>query len=95
MIQVYLSRRNLNTLLNKLNGVKEGRGSFCSLIKNDTIHPKYPASHSDIVVTAVEDEDYYMDRAPGEVRKEDDPKLTPEERRALILAIEACSSNED
>lgn len=73
MIQVFLSRRNLQTLLNKLDGVKQGRESVCSLLKNDTAHPVYPASHNDILVTAVENEDYYTDRAPGSVRKGDEP----------------------
>lgn len=36
MVRVYLSR----TLLRKLDGVKEGIDSACTIIKNDTAHPK-------------------------------------------------------
>jgi hypothetical protein len=73
MIRVYLSRRNLLTLLNKLDGVREGRPSECTLVKHDNKHPRFPSSHPAIFVTAVEDEDYYTDREPGFVREQDDP----------------------
>ena len=65
MIQVYLTRRNLMTLLNKLDHVGRGGESARTLIKNDTKHPKYPQSHPNIVITAVEDDDYYTEREPG------------------------------
>lgn len=68
-VQVYLSRRNLLTLLNKLDANKdEPNVSKCTLIKSDNLHPKYPQSHPMIAVTAVEDEDYYTDRRPGPTR---------------------------
>lgn len=70
MIQVYLSRRNLLALLAKLDCVKEGNPSFCTIIKKDIEHPKYPQSHPHIVVTALEDEDYYTDRNPGLMRED-------------------------
>jgi len=63
--QIYLSRRNLLTLLNKLDrNLKNPGESRCTLIKQDTEHPTHPSS---IVfrVTAIEDEDYYTDRPPG------------------------------
>lgn len=67
MVQLYLSRRNLLTLLAKLdrNRAGEGEHSKCTLLKNDTKHPCFPASHPAIFVTAVEDEEYYVDREPG------------------------------
>ncbi len=65
MEQIYLSRRNLLTLLNKLDRVKRGGKSFCTIIKNDTKHPKYPQSMPEISVTSLEDEEYYTDRQPG------------------------------
>ena len=67
---LYLSRRNLLTLLNKL----DRPDSEAGIIKCDTEHPKYPCS----VVTkvmAIEDEEYYQDRKPGEVHTLDDPDL--------------------
>lgn len=65
-VRVYLSRRNLETLINKLDANRKREGeSQCTLIKKDTEHPQYPQSHSHVFVTAVEDEEYYIDRAPG------------------------------
>lgn len=70
MKRVYLTRRNLLALLSKLDRVKAGEQSKCTLIKQDTVHPKYPCS--DIIsVTAVEDTDYYADRQPGELLSQD------------------------
>lgn len=72
---VYLTRRNLLTLLNKLDRNKrEGkRASNCTLIKHDTLHPEFPCSDK-ITVTAVEDEAYYTDRGPGRVHELDVPE---------------------
>jgi hypothetical protein len=74
MNQVYLSRRNLLTLLNKLDRVAVGGDSACTLIKRDNVHPKYPQTMSAISVTAVEDADYYTDRHAGAVNPLDLPK---------------------
>lgn len=67
-IHVYLSRRNLETLLGKLrvNLINPG-ASACTLVKNDTENTRYPQSHPEIWVTAVEDRDYYWERTPGNV----------------------------
>ena len=68
MQQLYLTRRNLQTLLNKLDRCKrDGKdASACTLVKTDMEHTKYPCTDV-IAVTAVEDEDYYTDRKPGRV----------------------------
>lgn len=73
MSQVFLSRRNLLTLLSKLDRVGQGDTSACTLIKSDNKHPKYPQTMSSILVTAVEDAEYYTNRYPGAVLPEDDP----------------------
>lgn len=65
MNQVYLSRRNLESLLRKLDRVRAGEESACTIVKNDTVHSKYPATVPMLYVTAVEDADYYTDRTPG------------------------------
>ncbi len=70
---VYLSRRNLLTLLSKLDRKAEGEDSACALRKQDTSNPKYPQSMPEIFVVAVEDDQYYNDRKPGEVYPLDDP----------------------
>lgn len=65
-VRVYLSRRNLETLLSKLDANKAVPGtSQVTLVKHDTHHPMYPQTHPVIVVTGVEDEAYYIDREPG------------------------------
>jgi hypothetical protein len=71
MSQIYLSRRNLLTLLSKLNRKAAGEDTACTLVKNDNAHPKYPQSMSSIRVTAVEDADYYTDRPAGTVHPSD------------------------
>lgn len=75
MQQLYLSRRNLLTLLSKLDRVAAGDFSACTLVKQDTVHPKYPSS--DVMkVTAVEDAEYYGtgQRDAGAVLPIDEPK---------------------
>lgn len=64
-VQVYLTRRNLETLLTKLDKVRAGEVSLCTIVKTDTAHSTHPQSHDHITVTAVENEDYYVDRPPG------------------------------
>ena len=59
MQHVYLSRRNLLTLLSKLDrNLELAESSKCTIIKQDTAHPIYPCTDV-IYVTAVEDEEYY------------------------------------
>lgn len=65
---VCLSRRNLETLLKKLDHVAAGGTSECAIIKNDDVHSKYPQTMPSILVRAIEDEEYYQDREPGPVR---------------------------
>lgn len=74
MNTVYLSRRNLLTLLKKLDGIEEGIPSSCTIIKCDTVNDKYLCS--DITsITAVEDKEYYGDRAPGGMRTREEDFL--------------------
>lgn len=73
--RVYLSRRNLLTLLSKLDRIKAGEESAASLTKYDKEHPVYPQTMDRIIITALEDEEYYTDRLPGHVNPKDDPSL--------------------
>lgn len=73
MQTLYLSRRNLLTLLSKLDRAAAGENTACTLVKQDTLHPHYPST--DIIqVTAVEDSEYYTDREPGVLFPADEPK---------------------
>ena len=76
MQTVYLSRRNLRTLLAKLDRNQRfiGETSACTIIKQDTVHPKYPCSDV-IEVVAVEDAEYYTERAPGRMHPAEEAKL--------------------
>lgn len=71
---VYLSRRNLLTLLSKLDRKKMGDETLCTIIKNDSKNERFPQSLDSIAINAVEDEDYYYDRSPGPVHSLDEPK---------------------
>lgn len=75
MEKIYLSRRNLLTLLSKLDRKKNGEFSFCTLIKTDTQNIKYPQTINEIVVTAVEDEDYYINRSAGIIHVDDQDNI--------------------
>ncbi|MBU5635117.1 hypothetical protein KOM00_00030 [Geomonas sp. Red69] len=71
--RVFLSRRNLLTLLSKLDRRIAGQQTACTIIKNDKTHPVYPQTMRSIEVVAVEDEDYYFERTPGPVHDSDTP----------------------
>jgi hypothetical protein len=74
MDQIYLSRRNLETLLNKLDRVKRGEPSACTIVKCDNVHPTMPQTMAECAVTAVEDADYYIDRTAGTMWPGDDQR---------------------
>ena len=66
-VQIYLTRRNLETLLAKLdkNIVHPGT-SAVTIVKHDTTHPTHPQTGADDVwVSGVENEEYYKHRLPG------------------------------
>ena len=67
VVHLYLSRKNLESLLAKL----DRPGSQCTIIKSDTKHVQYPLSGADqVYVTAIEDTEYYTDRQPGVMYEE-------------------------
>lgn len=72
--KIFLSRRNLMSLLSKLDRKARGEESACTLIKNDSSNARYKQTMKSIQVTAVEDAEYYYDRPPGEVHPSDEPK---------------------
>jgi hypothetical protein len=72
--KVYLSRRNLLTLLSKLDHKATGGETQCTIIKNDNGHPNFKQSMKSIQVIAVDDEEYYADHQPGPVIKFETPQ---------------------
>lgn len=75
MSKVFLSRRNLLTLLSKLDRKKVGETTACTLIKNRNDQDPFTQTMKSIEVTAVEDDEYYKNRLPGEVHPKDSPPL--------------------
>ncbi len=76
--KLYLTRRNLLSLLSKLDRKKAGEFTACSILKQDPEHPKYPQTMEACEVTAVEDQDYYDEGRPaGYVHPPDDPWTKP------------------
>ncbi len=76
--KVFLSRRNLLTLLSKLDRNKAEPGaSQYTLIKCDNQHKTHAQTMPEIVVTAVEDDIYYAEREGGMIHPEDDPRNVP------------------
>lgn len=71
---VYLSRRNLQTLISKLDRRLQGDDTQACLVKRDDKHPTYPQSHPVVVVQALEDAEYYTDRESGPVHPDNLPK---------------------
>lgn len=60
MDKLYLSKRNIATLLKKLDSVRDGEVSTCTIIKNDTAHPVYAQTVRRVGVMAVETQDAYV-----------------------------------
>lgn len=63
-MQIILSRRNLLTLLSKLDRKKAGEITACTIVKPNNI-----------VVIAAEDEEVYKDRAPGPIHPRDKERV--------------------
>lgn len=67
MHQLFLSERNLRTLLDKLERYKKGEPTFASIIKhgNNPDDVGEYTSTIDFLVTALPDHIYYAKREPG------------------------------
>lgn len=63
--KVFLSIRNVQTLLNKLDRNAAGDASACTIVKRDNVHPVYPQTMSACRVTASETVQLY-DRTTAE-----------------------------
>lgn len=75
---IYLSRRNLQALLSKLDRQARGEHTHCTIIKhrNEAV-VEYQQTMDDVMVVAVEDEAYYsaQDRAAGRMIEADEVLL--------------------
>lgn len=73
---IYLTERNLRTLLSKLERKKAGEQTACTIIKPASDNPKFKQETT--IVVAVLDEEFYgnegLDRPAGAVHPSDEPK---------------------
>jgi hypothetical protein len=65
MERLYLSKRNLLTLLSKLERLEEGQNTVCAIVKYANTTDPYCNTIDGIVVIAIPDELFYVNRAPG------------------------------
>jgi hypothetical protein len=68
---IYLSERNLRTLLSKLERYKNGEETECLIIKYRNINDPVFQSMDAVCVVAVLDKEYYTNRKPGKVSYKD------------------------
>ena len=73
--QIYLSRRNLLTLLSKLDRQAAGDATACGIIKSANPADPYCNTIDQVVVTAVADEEFYANRQPGVMHPLDEANL--------------------
>jgi len=73
MEHLFLTRRNLEVLLSKLNRQKAGEQTACTIVKYDNPHGIYTQSMPEIMIRAVEDDEYYIARKPGVMHEKDIP----------------------
>lgn len=75
---IYLSRRNLEALLSKLNRSSNGEETQCAIIKVQQASSAYRQTMREILVVAVDDEEYYalQARPAGEMCPLDEASLT-------------------
>jgi len=72
MQTVYLSRRNLEVLLSKLDRRAAGEETACTIIKQQNpLDKPYMMTMKQLAVVAVPDELFYANRAAGEMHPKD------------------------
>lgn len=76
---LYLSKRNLQTLLNKLERFEAGQETQCAIVKYPNNLDPYSlridgvCEHEGVMVIAIPDERYYVGRKAGPMLPQDDP----------------------
>jgi hypothetical protein len=73
--QIYLSKRNLLVLLSKLDRLENGDETACAIVKSANPSDPYCNTIDQVVVTAVADEEFYANRAPGVMHPLDEANL--------------------
>ena len=73
--QIYLSRRNLLTLLSKLDRQAAGDATACAIIKSANPADPYCNTIDQVRVVAIPDEKFYTNRQPGVMHPLDEANL--------------------
>ena len=73
--QIYLSRRNLLTLLSKLDRQAAGDATACAIIKSANPADPYCNTIDQVTVIAIPDEKFYTNRQPGAMHPLDEANL--------------------
>jgi hypothetical protein len=84
--RLYLSRRNIQILLSKLDRKNESE-TACTIIKSDSTHPVYPQNMLQILVHAVERYTGYADVLPVMVH------ISRTDLNALLSKLEIAKKN--
>jgi hypothetical protein len=63
--RLYLSERNLRVLLSKLERYKKGEKTACAIVKHSNHLDPYTCTMDSIMVIAIPDDKYYVNREPG------------------------------
>jgi hypothetical protein len=84
--KIYLTRRNLLTLLSKLDRQAAGDATMCSIIKYKQDTPEYQQTMDSIMVIAVDDNDYYesQNRLGGEVHPSEEAFIQQQKHYELF-----------
>ena len=73
--RIYLSKRNLLTLLSKLERFDQGDETKCAIVKHSNPFDPYCNTMDEIMVVAVPDDKFYTNRTPGEMHPLDEAKI--------------------
>jgi hypothetical protein len=75
METLYLSKRNLQTLLNKLERAERGEQTHCAIVKYKNTDDAFVNTMDAVMVVAISDEVLYNNRQAGTIHVADDPTI--------------------
>lgn len=73
--RIYLSKRNLLTLLSKLERLEAGEDTRCTIIKNANPLDPYCNTVDQVAIIAIPDEKFYVNRQPGAMHPKDEERM--------------------
>ena len=73
--KIYLSKRNLLTLLSKLERLEQGDQTACAIVKYANPTDPYCNTIDEVMVIAIPDNEFYTNRAPGVMHPSDEVKI--------------------